>query len=487
MQTWYRWKFFDMRRWTLATLCLASPAAFAQCPEDPSCSPCDSIALDQDVCNDTDTLANSGSTWQPGSPDWTPDRRPAALIVLRTGQYCEEGGNPRGFVYWWAGDDQHPEDDLSSGDQADVFSELMTRMDCLIADGWRRIVLKEPAGSPARTPLVANAQWYGMSQWRRDAFESEIAPWLSAHRINGEDIDIEIYGGFRIDDPYSICMSCNAFDDYTVCDDGISPCGDRWQFPCENKCPAWDPLPWNSNDTCNFRTNVVPWMNVGIRKIWFDGCSGYTRRPLLFEFIYSPDYFNSMSSPKHAVQFGGEAYPTNSGGSVVTADFSKAPFLAWEGVVEGYSGNGSWDFWSTRSSTEVTMVSSGSSAGSLDETWDYVSRGFVMVLNDADNVYAGCNGSDLPAERLKMVYDFGTLQNALDFDASGWVDLDDYDRYHDMWDLYHGTSNRNFVHGDVDGDHDVDSADAALFDYKFANDTVWQLDLHESNPDYAVQ
>ncbi|MBL8964846.1 MAG: hypothetical protein KF787_07925 [Phycisphaeraceae bacterium] len=64
---------------------------------------------------------------------------------------------------------------------------------------------------------------------------------------------------------------------------------------------------------------------------------------------------------------------------------------------------------------------------------------------------------------MKRVYDFGPLANANDFNGDGDVNQQDVDDFMLVYNLYLGRTNCNWVHGDVNGDNAVTSADFLTF------------------------
>ncbi|MCC6426198.1 MAG: hypothetical protein IT435_05200 [Phycisphaerales bacterium] len=139
-------------------------------------------------------------TWVPGDLLWKPNRLPAAVITFRTGGYCSGlGGNYAAVQGWWYDQDYGTYDD---GDSVDPFDALSIRITDAYDSGYRRIVLNLPAGS-VRTENFPASQWWPMAQWKREELACLILNWLEDH----SDTQFEVYAGFPINDPNSLCMS----------------------------------------------------------------------------------------------------------------------------------------------------------------------------------------------------------------------------------------------------------------------------------------
>ncbi|MCC6425538.1 MAG: hypothetical protein IT435_01825 [Phycisphaerales bacterium] len=99
----------------------------------------------------------------------------------------------------------------------------------------------------------------------------------------------------------------------------------------------------------------------------------------------------------------------------------------------------------------------------------------------------------LPAqftEYMKRVYDFGTISNRRDFNGDGFLNSADLDDFEDQHATYLGRSNSNWVHGDVNGDHQVTSSDALLYRHWYLNqgsvNPPYTANLGTANPDNAL-
>lgn len=268
----------------LAGTCLADPPE--PCVNIPSL-PCGSMPY-----------LTGEQTWipDPEEYDWTPNRLPAALISFRTGNYCNatSSGNYRGLQDWW-----YKYDDVAEyeGDMA-AFTNLVARLNDAYDSGYRRIILNLPAGTVIGQD-VSGSQWWGMPEWKRDAFTCLIIDWL----VEKPDTQFEVYSAFPVNEPDSLCMESNAFTELT--EDGACGSGGEFMYyPCSGSGNAWPPSAFVQSDVCNFHTNIQPWQYLGITRVWLD--YAYQHAGQFIEFPYCPLYAPGSGMPHF---LGAEAFP----------------------------------------------------------------------------------------------------------------------------------------------------------------------------------
>jgi hypothetical protein len=279
----------------------------------------------------------------PDPPDFTPDRRPVKVINLFGGHWDH---NVSGNVPWWVDevlaaprfvechaanwldDGCLPErgaarcrftDAFAHNGLPDPIDELLRRLDEEYAAGWRRIVLNRPAGqyqgvddvfSPSREILPAS-QFWPMPKWKREGVKRHLRSWVDAHRstLPADDVSVGIYVGFRITEP---------------CE--LSSLGRRV------------PDPTRRADMCVVHQNLQPWLQAGIREVWFDASARSLATdppaPLapqsLLQLAQSPDY-------RERVRIGGEAIPAVVMDGKENPDpdrIARAPFMALQRFYE---------------------------------------------------------------------------------------------------------------------------------------------------------
>ncbi len=342
-----------------------------------------------------------------------------------------------------------------------MLDNLHDRLADAYDSGYRRIILNLPAGT-VKGQDFASSRWWPMPQWKREGIACLILNWLGDHA----DTQFEVYAGFPIDDPNSLCMS--ASNSYTVPTIEAGTCGNMSTegyvyYPCAGVATAQSPSPFAQADVCDFHQNIQPWQYLGITRYWLDGSTAHWSD--FVELPYCPLYKPSTGQPHF---LGAEAFPMifNSP-DPDEIDLDRAvlcPAIMFPAHIAGEDGDKSWDVSSYAESTELMMIVDYTdqeyfALNSMFDVLAWTQRGFVLAAQATEDAF-------VPAqfiEFMKRVYDFGTLANRRDFNGDGTIDSQDATDFSAAYALYHGKSNCNWVHGDMDGDHDVDSHDSLLF------------------------
>ncbi|MCC6426121.1 MAG: hypothetical protein IT435_04800 [Phycisphaerales bacterium] len=117
---------------------------------------------------------------------------------------------------------------------------------------------------------------------------------------------------------------------------------------------------------------------------------------------------------------------------------------------------------------------------------DWTQRGFVLAAQSSQAALVPAQFT----EYMKRVYDFGTLINRRDFNGDGVINSSDLNDFDDQYALYSGQSNCNWVHGDVNGDHQVTLSDATAYHWWYAFQGGVNppnvANLGNANPDNAL-
>jgi hypothetical protein len=396
-------------------------------------------------------VLDPGDSWEPQTPTWVPDRRPAIFVQMWNGDFCN---NPRGSAWWWYdGDDfgMVPRDQNVNG-VPDVFDRLLQLMNEYEQGGWRRIMLMLPAGLAFRQEM-SSSHWWGMPAWKREGFERHVKPWIDAH----PEVSVGLYLNITMSDPTSICQAPNAYTEITaVTPESVNYCcpcpsGRVYIYPCAGAEHARTPDPRSRIDACVFDRNIRPWMNLGLRFAFFDASAGPSRAASLVQFAHSPAYRGRFS-------MGGESIPWLSHQNYNPAWIARGPWFATTAVLDVQDPpvrndrGPRWRF--NPATTEVCAAPY--REPTFEEVWDWADRGYVMFL------YNLGGRSD---EYVKRVYSMGTIADGGDFDGSGFVDGDDFDLFMRNATANLGRTDRgfNWVHGDVTGDGLVTSDDVDRF------------------------
>ena len=119
-------------------------------------------------------------------PKFHIDRRPIAAINTYGAVYNK---TPTGQGEWFY-------------NEGGVTRLIEDRVLPLFEIGYRRFIVWLPAGSQ-RQKLMASSQWQPQPEYRKKEWYEVFKPWLASQ----PNIDFGIYGGFLIDDPYSLEMN----------------------------------------------------------------------------------------------------------------------------------------------------------------------------------------------------------------------------------------------------------------------------------------
>ncbi len=392
----------------------------------------------------------------PDAANFVPDRRPVLRINLFGGPCLTP---PSGGPSWW-----HDLNDADGNGLVDAVDTLIATLDDAYLDGWRRMMIRLPAGS--YTGQMSSSQWWPMPDAKRQSLAAALPAWLAIHA----GATLGVYSGYPILDPCRICMqTCGGCLD---CDGGGSDC---------NICPECSGLPaahWpqstNSEDMCIVSQNLEPWIALGLYEVWFDAAGG-SHEPRLdttLRLAGNPDYVGRIRFASEPIglepQSGGLGVPLL---SVV----ERMPFVSLRRYYEIFGGNAPVEAWTfDPATTEVhTMFADNQfcvdqvpndgdpctdcedwcegvpDPSKIDVIHDYVERGFVAA--PVRNV----------AEHVRRIYDINvqSLSCVEDLDVDGDVDEADADRLASNIGM---TTGATLYHGDVDFDDDVDIIDYFL-------------------------
>lgn len=329
----------------------------------------------------------------PLPPPWgfSPDRRPVKLINVFGGDWEH---NVTGNARWWVDEmfprNAHPDcderDHLDDGclpqsprytarfdgnGIPDPIDELLSRLDEHHARGWRRFVINRPAGQYqgpgtgavyASREILPASQYWTMPRWKREALDVHLRRWIDSKRSTGlNDISVGIYVGFRIGEE--------------VCE--LSSLG------------RWVPDLTRRLDVCAVHQNLQPWVNMGIREVWFDATAGNIRGEPVLPSLPPKTMLWLSQSPNYRgiVRIGGEALPLEAPGGVYEQPnmyfISRAPFMATWSFYKGRPcsnpGRPCRDptRWSVPVNSEVGIAFQFRDFPTPAIVQDYVDRGFV--------------------------------------------------------------------------------------------------------------
>ncbi len=227
---------------------------------------------------------------------FVPDRRPVVHLPLFSGNL----NNPGRLADWWktTEDRRGPTgQQLSRGGNGvpDSMDNLLRRLDILYDRGFRRFAMKLPAGDPDidRVPgrRMSSAQWWTMEDWRREQFTKYLGKWIDGKERAGDPVEVGVYMGYHVDDPYSVHM-----DNPDLFDTSFTEMSPR---------DAADSQRLRSM-MVRYRQNIQPWIDAGISEFWFDNSSTDPNWPVLLRLANNPDY-------NQQAKFHGEAIPVTWG------------------------------------------------------------------------------------------------------------------------------------------------------------------------------
>ncbi len=340
---------------------LSSVGAASAQPEAPPCLPI--------PCTPVDV----GPFAPPAGWTFVPDRRPVAILPLSNGSRDLSDSS---LVHWWYTEGINQDDGSPYGvgfnGVPDAFDELLERMEDLYAIGFRRIHIRMPAGNiEEESGLMDSSQWWAMPEWKRLGFQTAVAAWIKAKRLQGDPVDLGIYSGYQLADPCTAGM-----------DDAHMP-----NFA--------DPI-----DACVMFQNVKPWMEVGVKEYWFDNGSIDWRQMMSLQ--HSTNYSARGSEWRARIKFGGEAVPATTGNCASSAATVKIP------QPEALAGGA----WLATYRFARTRYTHNSAFRSFDPATSEVG---LMLSDHRTTAQCGPFPHNSPAEKL---WDF---EDALQFYKNGWV------------------------------------------------------------------
>jgi hypothetical protein len=445
------------------------------------------------------------SSWISGA--WVRDPRPMAFIP-----FFDAGGSWRNNSYylstWWhmtpAATLGDPSDDyiderrddyaynengeliLQENGVADQIDELLKRMNNLYKDGFRRMVLRMPAGNVFGRVFhqtgrpdsygghdVSVNQWGPMAQWKQNELSSHdgaFQTWLRTHT----DASLELYAGAPLGDDYcTTCVNAPSFAGsqpilqrqwiYQGNEDPIFDSTDRWYFPCnyQYSARAFDPRYYAS--VVQMYLAINPWIVNGVKMVWYDAASDNSLafyRYGFMEWSYNP-YFRSMG-----VRFGGEALPLVGGDpdNIDGCALTSAPWMSLQqnffvGPVANRQWRHTWSPTFDRDEIETHILVSDETFG-----WEHFREARYLGLIPT---IMNCTG--LACEREKRWYSMGVIRIA-DFNGDGAVTQDDQNMF---MAAYIAAQSQTppivvFATGDVTGDGQIDGDDLGLFSAAFS-------------------
>ncbi len=390
----------------------------------------------------------------PDPDDFQPDRRPGIMLNLFGGSCWNP---PSGGPQWWQV--------LSDGDAngvADAVDELLLQLDSLYDEGWRRIILKLPAGALSGY-LMASSQWWAMPPVKREDLSVHLRAWIHTH----PDATVGIYSGFRINDPCRLCMApCETCSD---CGEG----GGCTMCPtCDDSPVAHVPDTASAADMCIFYNNVAPWIALEVYEIWFDAAGGANVEnwDSMLRLAGNPDYRGRVrfaAEPLIVAAGPGWKYP-------VFGVIGRIPFVSSRRyyAARGAERQGApWTFDAQETEIHVMLRSDDFCVDAdaddaeectacpdwcqgpevaIDVVHEYIQRGYIPVAASSQSAGYVRRILDIDAEGVAC---------PADLDVDGIVDMQDVARLSMHLGMSGGAT---LYHGDVDLDDDVDVLDYLL-------------------------
>jgi hypothetical protein len=447
----------------------------------------------------TVTALPPGGTWIT-DPTWIPNRLPGVMLSLWNANWCINNteGNPRGLAPWWCDSADNPEDpSLCVG--SDGVANLLAQLDEFYdTHGFRRFMLYLPAGTVINHEYVSSSQWLTMPAAKRQQIIAQLGDWI----LTKGDVQIEIYGTFHNAMPQTLCMEPSPGGFVTSPDCPPVPPGEvnAHALACPTEIYAGYPSPYSVVDLCVLRETIQPWRDLGVGRFWLDSASLITivnGQPYelfddFIEIAHSPPYRGVLEQGgPHFL--GAEAYPQilNSV-SLNMPQVLLAPAIWFPLYIESLLAWTNWNLDGDTNNNSVNDRLETELVAILDWSLDYTRpdnalellgwarRGFVMF---AANLQPYTTQSIRLLECMKRVYDFGTLNNRRDFNGDGSITQQDLADDDFMWNQYRGTgSGANWIHGDVDGDDDVDISDRMKYQTWYFNMTgLWNTPINLNN------
>jgi len=282
----------------LPVVLLACASAKAQnCPPLPDAS---DVFVFEDLANPSKSYSID-----PGL-EFTPDRRPVAVVAPYNGSYSDT--NPMGWVGWFR-------DAETSG------PELVQRLDDAWDAGFRRICLNRPGGILRDNDMVQMSMFFYLEQARRQAYTVHMRNWIEQKRQIDPDLEVGLFIGSRHNSPCTPCLEPTGV---------LSPTEDCTDDP--HYMSGWQGrLDAATRQSAEWTyQNTSPFLNNGVDALWFDSASlrGNTTgvismRDSILALQHNPDYAG--------VHIGGEAVPegvTVNGQWQPNPAVLKAPWIA---------------------------------------------------------------------------------------------------------------------------------------------------------------
>ncbi|MBK7406502.1 MAG: hypothetical protein IPJ41_18385 [Phycisphaerales bacterium] len=282
----------------LLVLALA-PTASAQC-EDAVPFDCAPPNADDAFYLNESGGTNSYSTFVP--PPLVPDRRPGFFIQM-SASGNRDCNNPLDQIPWW---------------QSANWTGFERQLDLAWDNGFRRVVLYKPGGSPGYQK-VQQAQYQFLMNSQKQLLANEFSDWLADARAADASFELGVVvGAWQSGGVCTPCLDSINGNGYWKCDDD----DDLYGFTYNPR--FFDPT--NLASMQETYQNLIPWVELGCDSIWLDNCSNHANRDVgdykgpqrLLDAAQDPDYAG--------VELLGEAIPTDANGYV---DTYMAEHAAW--------------------------------------------------------------------------------------------------------------------------------------------------------------
>lgn len=494
------------------------------------------------VCPQSYPIPNPGLTSSNQIGIWSRDRAPMAWI-----SFFDPGGNwannPGNLATWWhmpplstpgdRSDDfiDEPRDlrgyvvgtgnwSLLPNQVPDQIDELLSRLDHLKSQGFRRIVLKAPGGNvfgrafarvnAQNDPVTAFGghdvsvnQWWPMPEWKRQQLSDFHGAFQAWRRANTE-VTLELYAGAPLG--VDFCSTCAngpvggvnnfgsqnprvpvLFTGSIYLDNGTSradlvPVNGKWLLGCPNQGQvAFDPRQFSHVEAMWKATQ--PWIANGVKMVWFDGASANstgtsTSQPYRFGFI---EWFYNPFYRGQGIRFGGESLPLING-NPAQLDACALTWAPWKALAQNFftdpqtlnnwrTGGGFDSF--NRATTETHILIDDKNKWNMTKFEQARNRGLVVSLVDTDQTLI---------EQAKRWYSMGPVRTA-DFDGNGVVNLDDRDKFLAVWSrIDHQDPNQRpkfvvFATGDIDGNGEFDASQDYMGFFQ-----AWECEMYGGQP-----